>query len=186
MSEISQEIGSQGPAREAAEERVAEREAARSAIGPLPPRSGRSEASGGLQRTAAAVRTVVPLLQKLLPLLDGNVASAVANLLAPRLMSPPAVDLAPLESSLAKLRGEIAVMQDKNAQQNVAFKRIDDQLETMKDALERTALEQKEVAEEVGKIRRSVLILWLIGAGLVVVSIGVNAALFWYIRGSLR
>jgi len=118
--------------------------------------------------------------------LDGNVASAVANLLAPRLMGPPAVDLAPLETSLVKVRGELALVQDKNAQQSVALKRIDDQLETMKDTLERTALEQREVAEAVGKIRRSVLVLWLIGAGLVVVSIGLNAAMFVYVKGFLH
>jgi len=186
MSEINREIGPEEPIGEATEKPVKESVATRSAIGRQTPMAGKSESPGSLHRTAAALRTVVPLAQKLLPLLDGNVASAVANLLAPRLMGPPAVDLAPLETSLVKVRGELALLQDKNAQQSVALKRIDDQLETMKDTLERTALEQREVAEAVGKIRRSVLVLWLIGAGLVVVSIGLNAAMFVYVKGFLH
>jgi len=146
----------------------------------------RGQAPSGLHRTASAVRTVVPLLQKLLPLLDGNVASAVANLLAPRLMSGPVVDLSPLDTSLMKLRGDLAVIQDRNAQQDVAFKRIDDQLETMKEAVERTAVEQREVAEEVARVRKNLRVFALAGILLLVASIGLNAALFLYMKGSFH
>ncbi len=160
------------------------RPATRNAVG-TPPGRGKTEPGQGLQRTASAIRTVVPLLQKVLPLLDGNVASAVANLLAPRLLSPP-VDLSPLEISLTKLRGELTAVRDKNAQHDGAFKRIDDQLDTLKDSLERTSLEQKDVAEELRKVRRSVLVLALFGVALLLVSIGLNAVVFLFVSGKLH
>lgn len=144
------------------------------------------ESPSTLHRTASAIRATVPLLQKLLPLLDGNVAMAVANLLAPRLLSAPAVDLSPLETSLMKLRGDLAVMQDRNAQQDAVLKRIDDQLETMKETVERTSLEQRETAEEVSRVRKNVLVFSLVGMLLLVVSIGLNVALFLFVRGSFR
>lgn len=146
----------------------------------------RGESPSGLHRTASAIRTVVPVLQKLLPLLDGNVASAAANLLAPRLFTPPTVDLSPLETSLTKLRGDLALIQDRNAQHDVALKRIDDQLETMKEAVERTAAEQREVADDVTRIRKNVLVFSWIGVLLLVIAIGLNAALFFYMRGGFR
>ena len=136
----------------------------------------------GLQRTASAVRTVVPLLQKMLPLLEGNVISAAANLLAPRLMAPT-IDLAPLDASLAKLRGELAAMEVRDAEHDRAFKRMDEQLETMKDAIERNAHEQKQAGEELSRIRGRLAVVSAIGLGLLLVSIGVNTALFLYVKG---
>jgi len=147
---------------------------------------GAHESPSTLHRTATALRATVPLLQKLLPLLDGNVGMAVANLLAPRLLSPPTVDLSPLETSLRKLRGDLAVIQDRNVQHDGALKRIDDQLETMKEAVERASLEQREIAEAVSRVRKNVLVFSLIGMFLVIVAIGLNAALFLYVKGSFH
>lgn len=186
MSEISRGVRPQDPTREAAEERIADSEAARSAISRPPQRSGKGDPSTGLQRTATAIRAMVPLMQRLLPLLDGNVASAVANLLAPRMMGAAAVDLSPLETALMRVRGDLAVMQDKNAQQETALKRIDNQLETLKEAMERASLEQRDAAEELSRTRRSVRMFALIGVVLLVISIGLNAAVFLYVKGSLR
>lgn len=155
--------------------------------GTLAPRPhAKQQAPSALHRTASVVRTVVPLVQKLLPLLEGNVASAVANLMAPRFMSPPTVDLAPVESSLLKLRSEIAVIHDKSAQQDVAFKRIDDQLQTVKETLERTVTEHQEVTEEVRKVRRSVMVVSIVSFLLLAVSIGLNVALYLYVKGTIH
>jgi hypothetical protein len=141
-----------------------------------------SEHRSGLQRTASAIRTMVPLVQKMLPLLEGNVVSAAANLLAPKLMTPT-IDLAPLEASLTTLRGEIASMEVRNAGHDRALKRIDAQLETMKDTLERSADEQEHTVDELSRIRKRVALFSAIGVVLLLVSIGVNAALFWYVKG---
>lgn len=192
MSEMSREMEQREPAREATEDtesRIARGPAKQSgpgAIGRPSQGAGRREPPVALQRTATAIRTMVPLLQKLLPLLDGNVASAVANLLISRPAGAPAVDLEPLETALMRVRGDLAVMQDKSTQQESALKRIDDQLETVREALDRASLEQKETAEELTQTRRSVRVFALIGMVLLVISIGLNAALFLYVRGTVR
>ncbi len=190
MSENGREVRQQEAAQEAAgavESRIARAsQPALGAVGRPPQRAEKREPSAGLQRTASAIRTMVPLLQKLLPLLDGNVASAVANLLLSRPSSVPAVDLEPLETALMRVRGDLAVMQDKSIQQQSALKRIDDQLGMVKEALERAALEQKEAAEELSQTRRSVRVFAVLGAVLLVISIGLNATLFLYMRGILR
>lgn len=147
--------------------------------------TGRLESPSGFQRTAAAVRTVVPLLQKVLPLLDGNVASVVANLIAPSFHAP-AVDLHPLERAVERLHGDLAAALEKDAQQDVALKRVEGQLEGIQEALERASLEQQATAEQLLKARRSSLLFFLICAGFLVISIGLNAALFLYIKGTLR
>lgn len=186
MSEISREFRRQEPLREVADERSTDNETARNAISRQPQRGGKGEASAGLHRTATAIRTMVPLIQKLLPLLDGNVASAVANLVAPRILSGPAVDLGPIETALMRVRSDLAVIQDKNAQQETSLKRIDYQLETLKETIERASLEQKEAAKELSWTRRSVRLFALAGVVLLVISIGLNAAVFLYVKGSFH
>lgn len=192
MSEHSREVLQREPAQEAketAESRIVRGPGSQPAtglIGRPPQRTEKRDPPAALQRTATAIRTMVPLLQKLLPLLDGNVASAVANLLLSRPAGAPAVDLEPLETALMRMRGDLAVMQDKSTQQETTLKRIDDQLGTVKEALERAALEQKEAAEELSQTRRSIRIFAVLGAVLLVISIGLNAALFLYVRGILR
>jgi hypothetical protein len=162
------------------------------------PRAGRPEKYGngprgdskgdhpsGLERTVSAVRMLIPLLGKVLPLLDGNVAAVAANLLLPRLQAPP-VDTYPLESALMKVRTELVLMQEKTEEHDTAFKRIDGQLETMKDVIDRSVAEQREMAENVAKIQGRVLVFSVIGLVLVALSIGVNVALFFYVKGAIR
>jgi hypothetical protein len=147
--------------------------------------AARAEHRSGFQRTAAAIRTMVPVLQKMLPLLEGNVMSAAANLLAPTLLSPT-VDLSPLEASLATLRGEIASLEHRNDERDRALKRVEEQLEGMKDGLERAAHEQKQAADELSRVRTRLAVFSAIGVALLLVSIGVNTALFLYVKGAGR
>jgi hypothetical protein len=116
-------------------------------------------------------------MQKLLPLLDGNVASVVANLLAPRLLSPQ-VDLHPIEAGVARLREDLAAIQARNAEHDASFKRVGDQLETMKEALESAALEQQEVMHQVGRVQKRVLVFSLVGLSLLAISVALDVVLF--------
>jgi len=43
----------------------------------------------GIQRAVNIFRSFMPFVQRLLPLLDGNIATAIANLAAPRHQAPP-------------------------------------------------------------------------------------------------
>ena len=134
------------------------------------------EPHSGFRRTTAAIRTVVPLMQKLLPLLDGNVASVVANLLAPRLLAPQ-VDMHPIEAGMARLREDLSEIHAKMGEHDVSFRRIGEQLETMKDALESAALEQKEVMLQVERVQNRVLAVSLVGLSLLVISLALDVVL---------
>jgi hypothetical protein len=57
------------------------------------------------------VRMALPFVQRLLPLLDGNIGSAVSNLLTPHPQPPaahPPVNIEPIENGLAELQTSIA------------------------------------------------------------------------------
>jgi hypothetical protein len=115
-------------------------------------------------------------MQKLLPLLDGNVASVVANLLAPRLLAPQ-VDMHPIEAGMARLREDLSEIHVKIGEHDVSFRRIGEQLETMKDALESAALEQKEVMLQVERVQKRVLAVSLVGLSLLVISLALDVVL---------
>jgi hypothetical protein len=141
-------------------------------------RPGQSAAKppSGFQRTASAIRTLLPLVQKVLPLLDGNVALVAANLLAPRLQGP-SVDIHPIEVELAKLRAGLADLHDKNAEHDAAFKRIGQDVESVMDALERTSLEQKEMAQEVSRLRTRMTVFSVVVVLLLIASLAVDVVL---------
>lgn len=168
--------------REATSEDVGHMEATVNGQGKAPSsglrRPGQSAAkpASGFQRTASAIRTLLPLVQKVLPLLDGNVALVAANLLASRLQGP-SVDIHPIEVELAKLRAGLTDLHDKNTENEAAFKRIGQDIESLKDALERTSLEQKEMAQEVSRLRTRMTVFSVVMVLLLIASIGVEAVL---------
>jgi hypothetical protein len=176
-------LGAPREARDGDDEALAiGRQAARSAVSDHAlgrPRiaAAKPEPHTGFQRTASAIRTMLPLLQKMLPLLDGNVASVVANLLAPRLLAPQ-VDMHPIEAGLARLREDLAAIDAKNAEHDASLKRIGDQLETMKDALESAALEQQETMQQVGTVQKRILVFSLVGLSLLVITVALDVVLF--------
>jgi hypothetical protein len=141
--------------------------------------------ASGFQRTTAAIRTLLPLVQKVLPLLDGNVALAVANLLAPRLQAPP-VDIHPIEVGLAKLQAQVAALHDKNAEHDAAFKRIGNDIESVKDALERTSLEQKEMALEVTRLRARLVVFSVVAVGLLIACLAIDVVMLLRIQQVLH
>ncbi len=120
---------------------------------------------------------MLPLMQKLLPLLYGNVASVVSNVLLNRPMGP-AVDLEPLETAVARVRAENRELREKSTAQNAALQRIGDELELAKEALERQALAQTEMAEDLRRLRTKVAVLGWVGLGLLVVSLAGSIYLF--------
>jgi len=63
---------------------------------------------------------------------------------------------------------------------------MDEQLETMKDAIERNAHEQQQAAEELSRLRGRLAVVSAIGLGLLLVSIGINTVVFLYVKGLLH
>ena len=145
------------------------------------PQDGKQASRSGFQRAVGIIRTVAPVFQKVLPLLDGNVASAVANILAPRIETPR-VDLEPIENALTKMRKEHVDLRMNLADHTATLKRVAEQVETVKDAAERNAIEQKELARDLQRLRAKVNAFAWVGLGLLAVSILVNVLLFWRIQ----
>jgi hypothetical protein len=131
----------------------------------------------GMQRMVNVVRMAVPVVQRLLPLLDGNIATAVANLLTPRSHPHPApppvkVDLAPIEGSLAELKTQHGNLQEQVIEQNSALKRVEDRLEMVREATDRNTLEQQELLEDLkafsGRVKIvAIALVSLLGIGLI-------------------
>lgn len=119
----------------------------------------------------------LPLIQKMLPLLEGNVASAVSNVLAPSLHGKPA-DLGPLENAVGNLHEEQMQLRKSVAEQNNLLKRVSDQVDLVKDATDRHAMGQEEMLEDLHGLRQKVSVFSWIGLALLVVSILVNVGLW--------
>jgi hypothetical protein len=182
------------------------REPQRLAGAPLPmgSRGGVRPAAGALGRTPPAahspaegfvnlLKNALPLAQKLLPLLDGQIGSVVSNVLAQRPRTqpaqpaappappPPPVDLEPIETGLAELRGQHRELCGQIIEQNTSLKRCEDQLEMVREATDRNTLEQQELLEDLKSVGRKInLFVWL-ALALLAFSIGLNVVLYLHI-----
>jgi hypothetical protein len=141
-----------------------------------------SEESAGIQKAINVFRAVIPIVQRVLPLLDGNFANAVGNLLAPRPHPPappaPKVDLVPLEEGLAALHAQHRNLRDQVAEQDATLKRVEDRLEMVREATDRNTLEQQELLEDLKLFGNKVKMVAFVGIGLIVVGIFLNLILF--------
>jgi len=105
----------------------------------------------GLERAAGLVRNVLPHLLRLLPLLEGNIGSAISNLLvapAPAAPPPPPVNLDAIEDGLATLHGENLALRAQLAEQNATLSEVVSRLEMAEDAAAHSVLAQQELQRE--------------------------------------
>jgi len=140
----------------------------------------------GFQRAVGVVRSALPLVQRILPLLDGNVASAVAGLLSGPPPPPPApVDLRPIEASLAELQNRHRDLHTLATEQGSSLLRVEEQIEALRDAVARQSQAQGELQSDQKALRGrtrfllliSLLILLLAGA-----SVALNVVLLLHFR----
>jgi hypothetical protein len=151
----------------------------------LPGSTSEDEPSSGAQRAMNLFRTVMPIVQRLLPLLEGNVLTAISNVMTPRPQAPqpaPKVDLAPLESSLAELQTEHRGLRDQVTEQNASLKRVEDQLDMVREATDRNTLEQQELLEDLKAFSSRVKVIAVIGIGMLAIGIVLNLILFLHIQ----
>jgi hypothetical protein len=154
-----------------------------------PGRSLPGSASGdeptGAQRAVNLFRTVMPIVQRLLPLLEGNVLTAISNVMTPRPQAPPPapkVDLAPLETSLAALQTEHRGLREQVTEQNASLKRVEDQLEMVREATDRNTLEQQELLEDLKAFSGKFKVFAVVGIGVLVIGIVLNVILLLHIQ----
>jgi hypothetical protein len=160
----------------------------------IPPPPGRAlvnstsklptDVPSGVQRAVSALRAALPFVQRILPLLDGNIGSAVSNLLAPPhhpAPPPPPVNLAPIEEGLAELQTQQRELRNQVVEQNSSLKRVEDQLEMVREATDRNTLEQQELLEDLKSVGNKVNLFALIALGLLGVSVLLNIVLYLHI-----
>jgi hypothetical protein len=149
------------------------------------PSQAETEVTSGMQWALGVMKQAVPFVQRLLPLLDGQIATTVANFLAARPHTPPSapkVDLQPLEHSLAELQIHHRDLKDSLADQNASLKRVEDQLDMVREATDRNTLEQQELIEDLKTMGNRVNLLALLFLGLLVISVLLNVFLFLHIQ----
>jgi hypothetical protein len=155
--------------------------ATRSAVDPDGP--------SGLARALGALRSALPFVQKILPLLDGNIGAAVSNMLIPHhhpAPPPPPVNLAPIEDGLAELQTQQKALRDQVVEQNSSLKRVEDRLEMVREATDRNTLEQQELLENLKGMGNKVNIFALIALSLLAISVVINIVLYLHILKILR
>jgi hypothetical protein len=153
----------------------------------------RSAEPSNLQRAAGVIRQAIPIVQKLLPLLDGNFGTAISNILHPpppppaptTALAPPAparVDLGPLKENTAELQVMHVELREQLVDQSHSLKRVEDHLELVREATDRNTLEQQELLEDLKAMGSKVNVVAAIAIGLLAISLLVNMALYMHIQ----
>ena len=139
----------------------------------------------GMDWMMGVVRMAIPFFQKIAPLLDGNIGTAVSNILTPHpqpVQPHPPVDLEPLENGLADLRTQHRDLRIQIGEQNTSLKRVEDQLEMVREATDRNTLEQQELLEDLKTVGNKVNAFALFALALLAASILINVILYLHIR----
>ena len=142
------------------------------------------DAASGMQWAMGALKQAMPFMQRLLPLIDGNLAAAVSNLVASRPAPPPAprVDLQPLETGLTELQGQHRDLRAQILEHNSSLKRVEDHLEMVREATDRNTLEQQELIEDLKAMGSRVNLFAMTLVALLVLSVLLNLFLFLHIQ----
>ncbi len=103
-------------------------------------------------RAVSVAKTVLPLVGKLMPLLEGNFVSAASNLLSNGPVHE--VNLRPLEDSIARLQADHRALTFHTSEQKHALRRLEDEFASLQDAVQKNAADQAELIEGVVKLAK--------------------------------
>ena len=131
---------------------------------PVPPKPGK------LERAVGLAKTMLPIVGNLLPLLEGNVAGAAANLISNR-HSGQQVDLKPMEEAIAKLQADQRALTFHTGEQKRAIRRVEDEFAALQESVQKQAADQAELAEQVVKLAKRTSTFMRLVTILLVVSI---------------
>jgi septal ring factor EnvC (AmiA/AmiB activator) len=136
-------------------------------------------------------------VQRLLPLLEGNLATAATAITAivaaqpprPAPTPPPApvqVNLEPVERGLAEVRTSNRELRNQFAEQATTLKRVEDQLDRVREATDRNTLEQQELIEDLRAVGSRVSTFAILGLVLLAVSLLLNGYLIFQLQHILH
>jgi len=152
----------------------------------LTPPQTNPERPYGVSRVMKAVKLALPLVQRMLPLLEGNVARAVSNLLLVPLITDSsrqtAPNLGPMEDSLTQLNLRQQDLVDQISAQNSSLKDVEERLAQVQTATDRNTIEQQELIEDLRALAKRVNAFAIIGLTLLVLCVLANVLLFLQLR----
>ncbi len=141
--------------------------------------------SPAMQWAMGALKQAVPFIQRLLPLIDANIANAAAGGSASRPSAPASssrIDLQPIESGVTELQTQHRELRTQVVEQNASLKRVEDHLEMVREATDRNTLEQQELIEDLKAMASKVNLFALSLLTLLVISVLLNLFLFLHIQ----
>lgn len=145
--------------------------------------TGETDPGSGMHRAMNALRSAMPIVQRLLPLLDGNFATAIANVFTQHAPKPsPPVNLAPIEQSVSEIQIQQRELHNQVVEQNVSIRKVEDQLQMVREATDRNTLEQQELMEDLKAVGNKVNVIALVALGLLAVSVLLNLVLYLHIQ----
>jgi cytochrome c-type biogenesis protein CcmH/NrfG len=118
---------------------------------------------------------MLPIVGNLLPLLEGNVAGAAANMIANR--RGQEVDLKPMQEAIAKLEADQRALTFHSGEQKRAIRRIEDEFVALQESVQKHAADQVELAEQLVNLARRTSTFMRLVTILLVVSILFSALL---------
>jgi septal ring factor EnvC (AmiA/AmiB activator) len=156
-----------------------------------PPPDASSAPRSGLHRAFDAIRSTLPLVQKILPIIDGNIATAVSALMTAQPHPAPHpqqvhINLEPIEHGLAEIRNSNRELRGQVQEQVTNLKRVEDQLERIREATDRNTLEQQELVEDLRSASGRISTFAILGATLLAISLGLNIYLIIQLQHILR
>jgi hypothetical protein len=142
-----------------------------------------SEDSNAMQRAMGILKQAAPFVARLLPLIDGNITAAVSNILSSRPHVPSApVDLTPVHNQLSEMQLQHNDLRTTVLEQTTGLKRVEDQLELVREATDRNTLEQQEFIEDLKAVSHKVSLIAVGLSILLILSVVVNLLLYMYIK----
>lgn len=139
----------------------------------------------GIDRAVEMIRVALPYVQRMLPLLDGNIGTAVSNVLtppAPKAPPEPPVNLVPLQEGLSDLRVQQRALRDQVLEQNASLKRVEDHLQAVREATDRNTLEQQELLEDLKSVGTKINVFAYVALALLGASIALNVVFYLEFR----
>jgi len=134
-------------------------------------------------RAMNILKQALPFVKGLLPLLDGTIGAAISNLITARPHTPPAaVDIAPVQNQITELQLQHNELRTTVQEQTTGLKRVEDQLEMVREATDRNTLEQQELIEDLKAMGNKVNLFAVVLSALLLLSVLLNVVLYMHIK----
>jgi hypothetical protein len=146
----------------------------------------------GVLRAVSFIRTALPMVQRVLPLFQGNFSASLSELLTPQAPETPVpapaplADLTPIQASLDDLKVQQHDLSGMIFEHGASIKRVDDRLELVRESTDRNTLEQQELIEELKDVGKKVNLVTLVALGLLGIAVVLNTLLYLHIARVLR